>query len=866
MKRKSKSSISPGDGSGSPGTRIPPPDSGSPAKKPATMTDTAPAGNTDRSLAELFAASNTKISTMSTKDVAQLIIEASDGADVDSWPVIVNKIGWKRFVQVLITIRAILQDLSGFDESVKNYDDTYGGGSGFFAYVLAVKAAKQPPVSIGTLVKPVSDPDPAERAGTTVADLVAASKTKISAMSAEDLAQLIIDGSDSAKVESWVVVENKIGWMNLIPALLLIRERLENPSEMDELVGEYADKRSDNLYYTTYAKAVEDLGGDGGDLTKRDVASGFAPSPPITTQSAARPTLAALIAGSEKDVSAMTPIEIAHLLDDADDGGDIESWNLIVPKVGWSKFVAAVLQLRAGLDDPILLDTDVKDYAVQNGDGTYFTRYVAAVEEAGQQPVPVAQLPRNVRVDNDESEESDSGPNADPNAGPNVALDNDIPFDDIPNDDVRFNDDAILNDDEGFNDDGDTAFTPPTITTPLTITMAPTIITPPPTITTAPPSDDPAEKVVQLLKAIMARNSAEDTPDQVYVKLLDTALDAVGKVTLAALPVEQQMALAIVVAGHVPAELQEDQEVVDLAAAARLYLGTLPSHPKFKLSSTTAVADLRKWLDSALATLTAQGFDNLRSLPKNIDTALNTATSNAMPQYKKNAAWAQVQGYIYQLNQTLKALQEFRLYNVEVQLTSTDKSTIKEKRNIDTAELVFPANAAQPVLRLREYKAYASTDSADGTIMAEFKAQLSDYVAMAVQNDLPDLNYVFSGSVPGWALNELRAAAKKLQDSGKRLLLTDKSGTSVVSPDDVAAMLKKMPVKKISTDDPIGNQGNTYQFSRTNTAPAGSLKKKQTDDSQKPPVKKKQKRQSAKVYVPSNNTKITSFFPTVPKE
>ncbi|MBO3748339.1 hypothetical protein J5X84_19875 [Streptosporangiaceae bacterium NEAU-GS5] len=371
------------------------------------------------------------------------------------------------------------------------------------------------------------------------------------------------------------------------------------------------------------------------------------------------------------------------------------------------------------------------------------------------------------------------------------------------------------------------------------------------------------ERINGLAQFIINVTSSVDSPPEIWAQgLLDVA-EAAG-MRLAEMPADQRGIMARVIAGTM--SQQDDADVTKLMQLVGQYLRMLrPPVAEFVLdrSKTTSeqVKDLRAWTDGVWAALEKDGFNDLEELDwlqGNVRQTLDAIEKGLGSPAEQGARWAQMQGYIFQLNQTMKAWGEYRLVKAELALgipdtDETGKTGKHKVRSIDTVELILQGSA-EPIPRLREYKTYAQNTKPAKATTDEFTAQLGDYVKRAQsRQEKRELEYVFPGKAPLWVKTELGGAAKTLNTAGRTLYLTENGATTPVAPQAVkkqqsiqaafqaAAKPKTMiplpdppgdkpPVQKNPLDtDVITNKSGTAPIAAPTTKKKKPVKKKTTD-------------------------------------
>ncbi|NUO98157.1 MAG: hypothetical protein HOW71_25965 [Nonomuraea sp.] len=231
-----------------------------------------------------------------------------------------------------------------------------------------------------------------------------------------------------------------------------------------------------------------------------------------------------------------------------------------------------------------------------------------------------------------------------------------------------------------------------------------------------------------------------------------------------------------------------DPTVDELTATVRAYL--LAARPKADayvlpgskkkgmdtVPTTQQVSETSAWLDQALSVLDRDGFDDGRRLlwmRENIDRLLKAIEEGAA-----TAEWAELRGYIFQINKTLAARSNYLLKDVELSIAIPNST---KGRSVDSIELVFTPGEPEPALCFCEYKGYGTKQKPSKDLTKDFDEQLDDYVKKLLLPTQPHhLRYVFPGEAPGWVQPKLRAAAERLQAAGKKVYITEGSSTRVV--------------------------------------------------------------------------------------
>jgi hypothetical protein len=302
----------------------------------------------------------------------------------------------------------------------------------------------------------------------------------------------------------------------------------------------------------------------------------------------------------------------------------------------------------------------------------------------------------------------------------------------------------------------------------------------------------------------------------------------------------------------------------------------------------TQAAATTKWLNSVQAVLERDGFDDTGQLEwqrKKIDKLLTPiSTDKATP-----AEWAQLHGYIFQINRAMAARSNYLLSDVE--RTIKIPNSKNKLRSVDSVELVFIHNEPEPTPFFCEYKAYSSEQKPSRDFETSFSEQLNDYVTFLSQPDQPcHLRYVFPNRAPKWVQSMLGAAARRLESAGKKLYLTEGNSTTVIGQEQnlfgtptkasSGIITSNAPTKGsqiIQTPDtvntttittitpidttpvistPVIQPTASRPLMRTKSTPTPVVKQKKTPPKKTPPKKTKKSKEIV------GQSKLEAFFPT----
>ncbi|KAB8194746.1 hypothetical protein FH608_016365 [Nonomuraea phyllanthi] len=364
---------------------------------------------------------------------------------------------------------------------------------------------------------------------------------------------------------------------------------------------------------------------------------------------------------------------------------------------------------------------------------------------------------------------------------------------------------------------------------------------------------DLENRIDSLSNGITSRHEKGSEAYEYASQLLDLA--KMARSSMKEFP-NSQLTLMANIIHHQPARTLEeaDQDIGTLTKAVRDYLimtrpplepYVLQRQEKADDESSRAVDAIAR-LKERLSILDGDGFD-VDGIRANINDL-----SKEFGEKTKPDAWAKLQGYIFQLNETLAARSNYLLKDFE----KPSKGPISNKtRYVDSIELIFTNTNPEPIPCFCEYKAYSTKQKSDAKIQKSFQEQLDDYVAMVSQAAQPyHLRYAFPGATPDWVFAKLQAAAEKLEAVGKRLYLTEGGKTRVVrkqknyfttstapSSDILTGDTPSKPSRVNETPGTANNTKNDTKNDTENTATVQPLKRTMSTPT---PVVKKEKKKS----------------------
>ncbi|MEU1390643.1 MULTISPECIES: hypothetical protein [unclassified Nonomuraea] len=356
--------------------------------------------------------------------------------------------------------------------------------------------------------------------------------------------------------------------------------------------------------------------------------------------------------------------------------------------------------------------------------------------------------------------------------------------------------------------------------------------------------DDLATTAQSLAESIMA-GTEEGSSTYDYAQQTHELVALAGLQTMKKFSLKQLTLMAkILLKRQTQAVEGPDPTVDELTATVRAYLlavrpkadaYVLPGSKKKGMETVPTkqqVAETTAWLDEALSVLDRDGFDDGRRLVwmrENIDRLLKAIDAGTA-----TAEWAELRGYIFQINKTLAARSSYLLKDVELSITIPNSA---KGRSVDSIELVFTPGEPEPALCFCEYKGYGTKQSPSKDLTKDFDEQLNDYVRkLSLPTQPHHLRYVFPGAAPDWVHPRLRAAAEKLQAAGKKVYITEGSGTRVVGKE--KDIFGKSTKSSITTTTPVDTPV-TSPRKRTVSTPSIVVKEKVTLPKEKPPAKKK---------------------------
>ncbi|MEU1722699.1 hypothetical protein [Nonomuraea sp. NPDC005692] len=402
------------------------------------------------------------------------------------------------------------------------------------------------------------------------------------------------------------------------------------------------------------------------------------------------------------------------------------------------------------------------------------------------------------------------------------------------------------------------------LTPPISLTTTNLDVDPPkPTKKQKASKDDLGTSALALAQSIM-EGTEEGSSTYDYAQQMHELVTLAGMQVMKKFSPKQLTLMAkILLKRQTMAVEGPDQTVDELTATVRDYLlavrpkadaYVLPGSKKKGMdtvSSKQQAAETSAWLDVALSVLGRDGFDDggrLVWMRKNIDNLLKAIADGTA-----TVEWAELRGYIFQINKTLAARSSYLLRDVELPITIPDST---KGRSVDSIELVFTPGEPEPALCFCEYKGYGTDQTPSKDLTQGFDEQLNDYVKKLSLPAQPcHLRYVFPGAAPDWVHPKLRAAAERLQAAGKKVYITEGSGTRVVGKE---KNFFGKPTKQIttttSTDPPV-----ITPRARAASTPSVVVKEKVTPPKKKPPAKKKATKKDEEI---DGQGKLDAFWPT----
>jgi hypothetical protein len=293
--------------------------------------------------------------------------------------------------------------------------------------------------------------------------------------------------------------------------------------------------------------------------------------------------------------------------------------------------------------------------------------------------------------------------------------------------------------------------------------------------------------LVDLAREIQADHPDTDSAEHAYAAFIERLAETSALAPMKKIGITDLTAMSDIVAQRgTYAPDTNDERIRQLTSLARDCLMArrphgerfvLPGQKKQNMQTIPAKKqsdEARAWLAWAYQRLDQDGFNDqgqLVELEEKTDTLLTRiADGKAGP-----SDWAELQGYVFQINEIMKARSRYRLTDVESPFRSPATGNL---RYADSIELL-PIKGGPPAICYCEYKSYSKTTSK--TYEKEFGEQLDDYVAKVTQDgETRQLRYVFREQGPSWAQQKLVQAAKDLEAAGKILFLTQGISTSVV--------------------------------------------------------------------------------------
>ncbi|GAA2276712.1 hypothetical protein GCM10010149_19860 [Nonomuraea roseoviolacea subsp. roseoviolacea] len=364
----------------------------------------------------------------------------------------------------------------------------------------------------------------------------------------------------------------------------------------------------------------------------------------------------------------------------------------------------------------------------------------------------------------------------------------------------------------------------------------------------AKPKTDVGGEAKSLAAALMS-DFADGTETHAYARLMDGLIETAAFQQMKKFSNNQLTLMAKILLDRPTHTIQEaDPRIGALTGMVRDFLvETRPPAPVYKLQGAKKKTkesvpakqqstDTTAWLDKVMPLLEGDGFDEgggLRRMRTNIDKLLQAISGRSA-----SSEWAELRGYLFQIEQTLAARSRYRLEDVEPPITIPGSA---RSRFMDTAELVFAGKGAEPVLCLCEYKAYGKDQKPDADFKDVFQKQLDDYVRrVADSSESRHLRYVFPGTAPRWAFDKLLTAAADLKVAGKQVYLTEGSGTRILgSETDIFTTVPKPRIITATTTDDTA-VGTPVVQPTAAQLPATPSVVVQSKDKQ-PPKKQKQK-------------------------
>ncbi|MER6578350.1 hypothetical protein [Nonomuraea sp. NPDC001023] len=360
-----------------------------------------------------------------------------------------------------------------------------------------------------------------------------------------------------------------------------------------------------------------------------------------------------------------------------------------------------------------------------------------------------------------------------------------------------------------------------------------------------PSSDELRTGALELAQSVMA-GTEEGSSSYDYAQQMHDLVTLAGTQTMKKFSLKQLTLMAkILLKRQTQAVEGPDPTVDELTATVRAYLlavrpqpepYVLPGAKKKGMDSVPAkqqVTETSAWLDEALSVLDRDGFDDGRRLEwmrENIDRLLR-----AIDEGTATVEWAELRGYIFQINKTLAARSNYLLKDVELPIAIPNSS---KGRSVDSIELVFTRGEPEPALCFCEYKGYGTNQTPTKDFVNDFDAQLNDYVKkLLLPSQVCHLRYVFPDAAPDWVHSRLRAAAEKLQAAGKKVYITEGSGTRIVGKekDFFGRSAKSGIITTTSIDTPVTQAPRQ----RTVSTPKAVVKEKVATSKEKLPAKKK---------------------------
>ncbi|MFG6196969.1 hypothetical protein [Nonomuraea sp. JJY05] len=364
----------------------------------------------------------------------------------------------------------------------------------------------------------------------------------------------------------------------------------------------------------------------------------------------------------------------------------------------------------------------------------------------------------------------------------------------------------------------------------------------------------------QLLAEEIRSVSDKGSETHEYAQLLDELVTTAGLREMKKFSIKQLTLMAKILLKRPTHAIEDaDPRIETLTDTVREYLvaSRPPSAPyvlpgnkkknKQNVPTKQQVTDTSAWLDTVLPILQRDGFDEgdrLQWMRRNIDSLLT-----AIDRGTADSEWAELRGYIFQINQTLAARSRYLLRDVELPIVIPVSN---KGRSVDSVELVFSRGEPEPALCFCEYKAYGTDQDPSKDLTESFQKQLDDYVSKLSQPDQPShLRYVFPGQPPDWVFTKLRAAAEQLAAVGKRVYLTEGSSTRIVGKERELFTRSTKPTSTLTDDAPgpvttttpddttiVTSTPAVRPLKKTKSTPTARVKKKT-------PKKKKQQQEIA---------------------